>query len=254
MGPQTIIVNPDGPMDRGMMDDSSDPDRPGYRGPASEGPPLSPLDRRASEDPTLAQVLNQLSPAERQQLDQILQSYQNDMNAYFANHPRAADSIGVNGTIMNIIEQVRSSTGMGTNERGCDPVSTAAGNLIAPLTTQPGSAWRAHEYEHVPIDVDVNQHLINLSGAVGGSALAGSYVGGPWGALGGGLVGGVGYGIAGFEHNMVVLVNNRDSSLRVVLDPHAAQSGNIDSVHGPGHYSGARIDAQFLPPTSTARP
>ncbi|GMU54325.1 MAG: hypothetical protein AMXMBFR33_34710 [Candidatus Xenobia bacterium] len=256
MGPQTIIVNPDGPMDRGMLDDSSDPDRPGYRGPAPEGPPVNPLDQRGAEDATLGQVLSQLNPNERQQLEQILQSYQNDMNAYIASHPRASDAIGVNGTIMNVIESFRSTTGIGTNERGCDPVSTAAGNMIAPLTGQPGSSWRVHEYEYVPNpDATVSGHLGRLVVAVGVPAVAGSLAtGGPWGGIGGAVAGGAGWAITSFEHNMVVLVNNRDPNLTVVLDPHGAQSGNIDSVHGPGHYSGARIDAQYRPPTSTARP
>lgn len=239
-GPSTIMVEP------GYQDGNSDlmgPTDNGMNPRPSEGTSTvdwfvgnNPnLSSAIGSDPTLANTINQLTPAEATQLGDLLNSYQQGMSTYIQNNPRAVDGY-VNGGTMNAWETLAGNSRM---ERGCVNMSAAAERALVNQVNADGSGWTLHHYQYEP--GTFHQYVAPIV-AVGGGALGGSAYGGIPGTIVGGVGGGAGWLLSGgTEHNMSVLVNNRDPNLRIVLDPHGSQSSGPESIHGSDHYGGANI-------------
>lgn len=124
--------------------------------------------------------------------------------------------------------------------------------------------FTAHEYNWAPgltRQVGVLAGLPLAAAAVGygvGIAkfgAAGAAVGGPLGLVVGGGAGIViAFSTGNTQHNMAAIRSTRDPNLMIVLDPHATQNGDPESVHGPDYYSGWTTQPELGPPRTPATP
>lgn len=203
---------------------------------ANDHPDLAGLADQASKDPALAGVLDQLTPGELTNLGNLLTSYQNGINTYVSQNPRAWD--GAPGAMRNMLNSFSGDP----FTRGCDDMTAQTITVLGPQTggTNP---FTVHRYRWDP--GAGRQFGVYFGAPIGGVVVvqmagAGTIMGGPLGtAVGatGGLI--VALGTRNTEHNMAALRSTRNPDLVIVLDPHAAQNGNPESVHGPDHYNGA---------------
>lgn len=172
-----------------------------------------------------------------------------------ADNPRTWDSAG--GGMRNFLNSLASIGGNDPYKRGCADMQEQAVNALAgqtggsnpfvvcPYNWTPGSARQYGAYFGLPI-----VGILVVKGAAAGTAM-----GGPAGTLVGGTTGLViALGTGNTEHNMAAIQSTRDPKLVIVLDPHAAQNGNPESVHGPGHYTGPTGSPELGPPKVRANP
>lgn len=201
--------------------------------------PLKGLASQAENDPGLKGVLGQLTGPELTNLGNLLSTYQTAINNHVAANPRTWDSAG--GGVRNFLNSLSGLGGGDVFTRGCVDMQEQAIKALGPQTggTHP---FTVHQYNWVP-------GAARQYGVYGGAPIAciliakgagaGTAMAGPVGTLVGGTTGLViAVSSSSTEHNMAALQSTRDPKLIIVLDPHAAQSGNSESVHGPAHYSG----------------
>ncbi len=248
------------------------PDRDGGRGEgdtASEAPvgdfnawlgqnpdsPLANLAQQAVDDSSLRGVLDQLTPAELENLGGLLTTYQNHINTYIANNPRTWDTAP--GGLRNMLNSMSTPFGGSAWVRGCADMQSQTTTCLAPHTGG-SNPFTVHPYNWVP---GLGRQGVIYFGApvaaIAGvkAAGAGTALAGPAGTVVGGAIGvAIAVGSQSTEHNMVVLQSTRDNNLIVVLDPHAAQHGNAGSVHGPDHHSDITGRPSIGPPTTPPRP
>lgn len=201
--------------------------------------PIKNLVDQANADPGLKNVLDQLTPSELNNLGEVLTTYQNSINTYVQNNPRFMDSAG--GGLRNFFNSVAALGGHDQYVRGCADMAEKALQALGPKTGG-NNPFTVHHYDWTPGDARQYGAYFGMpvvAIVVVKSAGAGTVVGGPLGTVVGG---GTGLVIAlttgNTEHNMAALQSARNPKLVIVLDPHAAQNGNPESVHGPGHYTG----------------
>ncbi|MGE0494213.1 MAG: hypothetical protein AB7S38_33690 [Vulcanimicrobiota bacterium] len=213
--------------------------------------PIAALANQANNDPALNNVLNQLTPSELGNLGDLLTKYQNGINGYVKANPRVFD--GAPGGLRNFFNSFSGDT----FTRGCADMSDKTLEVLGPQTGgsnpftvhsyswDPGAGRQYGAYFGAPIG-----GIIIVKMAAGGTAL-----GGPLGTLVGGTTGLiVALGTRNTEHNMAALQSTRNPKLVIILDPHAAQSGNPDSVHGPDHYNGVFSQPALGPAKVPATP
>jgi hypothetical protein len=211
--------------------------------------PIGNLAGQAGNDPALQNVLNQLTPSELANLGNLLTVYQNGINGYVAQNPRTWDTAG--GGVRNFLNSLSALGGNDPFVRGCADMSAQAQSVLGPHTGG-NNPFTVHGYDWTP--GAVRQYGMYGGAPIAGvlivkGAAAGTALGGPLGTLvggGGGLI--IAVSTGNTEHNMAALQSTRDPRLVIVLDPHSAQNGNPESVHGPGYYSGLTGSPNLGPP------
>ncbi|MCE7873827.1 hypothetical protein DYH09_26130 [bacterium CPR1] len=213
--------------------------------------PLSNLTNQAANDPGLQQVLNGLTPSELTNLGSLLTTYQTAINKYVKDNPRTWDTAP--GGVRNFLNTLSGDF----YTRGCADMQEQAVNALGPHTGGK-NPFTVHPYSWVPgavrqVGVYGGAPLVMImvvKGAGAGTALAGpagTIVGGATGIL-------VAVGTGNTEHNMAAIQSTRNPNLIIVLDPHAVQTGNPESVHGPDHYTGPTGRPELGPPKVPATP
>lgn len=219
--------------------------------------PIKNLVEQAKGDPGLKDVLDQLTPSELNNLGEVLTTYQNSINTYVKDNPRFCDSAG--GGLRNFFNSLAAIGGHDHYVRGCADMAERALQALGPKTGG-NNPFTVHHYDWTPGAARQYGAYFGLpvvAVVVVKSAGAGTVVGGPVGTVVGG---GTGLVIAlttgNTEHNMAALQSVRNPKLIIVLDPHAAQNGNPESVHGPAHYTGytgsPSLGPARVPPTRAA--
>ncbi len=217
------------------------------------GSPLANLAGQTQNDPQLQGVLNQLTGSELKNLGNLLTTYQTAINNYVAAHPRTWDTAG--GGLRNFLNSLSALGGGDPYTRGCADMAEQAISALGPKTggSQP---FTVHGYNWVPggarqYGAYFGTPVVMI--VVVKSAGAGTAMAGPLGTVVGGTAGlAIALGSGSTEHNMAAIQSTRNPKLIIVLDPHGAQNGNPESVHGPGHYTGVTGSPELGPPRTPA--
>ena len=211
---------------------------------------LTRLLGQASSEADLGQQLGRLCPSELRQLNKMLTAYETHMTAYVQAHPKVWDSAP--GGVRNFLNWF----GQESNKvRGCVDMSMQAERAL--LGAQQAGKSQPFEVFHYGWDPGTGRQVGAFFGIPVSTALLTYFVGGakvgalagPWGLIAGGLAGGAAVLIThNTEHNMSCLQLKRDPEVRIVFDPHAAQNGHPESVHGPSYFQGILTGATLAVP------